>query len=182
MFLEIYAGYVVQNHIFHRHSQIRKSDTDNKNAFTLFCNMTYLTEKTKFFPRTWRSIVNIDKTNKDQTGPKAAWPNRLYAYYTLSYLVVFYEIRKIFKMAPAIWWVMALLWGTASYSILHHFIDRGREINPTFIWYMCSLIWFMFGFAGIFSSLIKRTTHLIPNKLFIAVFPPLLLHFLFFSI
>jgi hypothetical protein len=49
------------------------------------------------------------------------------------------------------------------------------------LWFLFSLLWAQFGVAVAFRALAKRNFRLVADKLFMAVFPPLVLHFSIFS-
>ncbi len=83
---------------------------------------------------------------------------------------------------PIIWWIMAGVWGVASYAILDNYIQIGSPEHLNQIWFLCSLIWAQFGLAGAFAAMGRRQLKQAFDRLFIAVFPPLLLHLIVFSL
>ena len=78
------------------------------------------------------------------------------------------------------WVVGALAWGGLSLILLDEYRNHGDSRYLTEIWFLLSLLWVEFPFAGIFSCLRQgRYQRLLP-LLGIALLPPALLHFTFF--
>jgi hypothetical protein len=125
--------------------------------------------------------MKTDNTNNSLSLTVSHLSKRFYAYYTYIYLVTAYNIRKVSKMAPRIWWFMATLWGGASYAILTQ--TPGMENPDSFqtLWFLCSLIWAMFALAGAFSSLVKREMKQVADRVIMSMLPPLLLHVIIFA-
>jgi hypothetical protein len=74
------------------------------------------------------------------------------------------------------WAIGALVWGLLSLTIINeHFrVSGGSDWQE--IWFLCSLIWFQFGFARLFSTLLKKQYHLLKDQLFMALLPPVVLY------
>lgn len=118
---------------------------------------------------------------------KITWQSRLYALYTYAYLTVVYylsklSLRRVGMNASPVWWFSATLWGGVSYLIISDYLRYGNANDLNQIWLLCSLLWAQFGLAGAFSALTKGEMNRVPDYLFQAVFPPLLLHFILSSI
>jgi len=74
----------------------------------------------------------------------------------------------------------ALVWGVLSLTIL---LEYRRQPNPQYlqeIWFLMSLLWLEFGFAGIFHCLRHGLRRRLGKMLLVSFLPPLILHFLVF--
>ncbi|MBF0195145.1 MAG: hypothetical protein HQL71_11350 [Magnetococcales bacterium] len=103
-------------------------------------------------------------------------------------LAIYYRIlgrnalKDIFSKGAPIWWILAVCWGVASFSVISNYYQT--KASPEYVnelWFLFSLLWAQFGLAVAFRALVKRNFRLLADKLFMAVFPPLVLHFSLFS-
>ena len=122
------------------------------------------------------------QTEKNPPLHKITWINRVNGLCFYGYLVVMYHFKKIVLKASPVWWLSATVWSVVSYIIISDYMRHGDAANVNHIWFLCSILWAQFGLASAFSSLMKNETDRIPGCLFRAVFPPLLLHLILFSI
>ncbi len=89
--------------------------------------------------------------------------------------------RRVGMLIAPFWWVFAAVWVLASYSIIVEYAKYGDPKYFHELWFVCSLFWAQFGFALIFSALLKTQKERVYDLLFLMLFPPLLLHFILFS-
>jgi hypothetical protein len=84
--------------------------------------------------------------------------------------------RRAVSFGP--WSIAALIWGLFSYVIINeHFrISDGSHWQE--LWFLCSLVWFQFGFAMVLISIFRKQFFLIKDQLLVALLPPVLLYFL----
>ncbi len=75
-----------------------------------------------------------------------------------------------------VWVVSAMLWLAFSTAVLDVHIDLSGGSHWEEMWFLQSLLWFQFGFAGLFQTLLKRRFHQIRDRLLIALAPPVLLY------
>ena len=78
------------------------------------------------------------------------------------------------------WMVGALVWGILSLTIL---LAYKRQPDPRYlheIWFLVTLLWLEFGFAGIFHCLRHGPRARLGKMLLVSLLPPLILHFLVF--
>lgn len=80
--------------------------------------------------------------------------------------------------ASPIWWFSATLWSVCSYILIADYLSYGDPAYKQDLWIAFSLLWGQFGFARLFSSILKRQSHQIPDRVFQAFFPPLFLRFM----
>lgn len=126
--------------------------------------------------------MRMNEIKRDATTTKGRWFARMNDLYTRGYLLTRFHLRELFAIAPAMWWIMAAIWGGLSLVLLSHYAHYSRLVNPTFVWYLCSLFWLLFGFAGVFSVITQGKKRVIMDRVFMALLPPLLLHVVFFSV
>ena len=82
-------------------------------------------------------------------------------------------------MFPTTPWIIgAVTWGLASAILLGHHLRQGSPTHWVELWFLFSLLWFQFGFAGLFSDLIKRRYGRIRERILVALAPPVLLYLL----
>ena len=74
------------------------------------------------------------------------------------------------------WIVGALLWLALSLAVLNAHIVHSGGSHWEEMWFFMSLLWFQFGFAGLFNTLLKRRHHQILDRLLIALTPPVLFY------
>ena len=122
------------------------------------------------------------ETEKKPPIHKITMINRLKGICFYACLTILYHLRKIGRNASPVWWFAATIWGLVSYVIISDYLRYGDMANLSQIYLLCSLLWALFGFGAVFSSLMKNEIKRIPGCLFRAVFPPLVLHFVLFSI
>ncbi|MBF0382221.1 MAG: hypothetical protein HQL69_14450 [Magnetococcales bacterium] len=122
------------------------------------------------------------ETNSKKNLAKPSWVEKgiaLKIYYRILLVNAFKDIAA--KGTP-IWWVLAICWGVASFSVISHYYQT--QASPQYmneLWFFFSLLWAQFGLAVAFGALAKRNFRLLADKLFMAVFPPLVLHFSIFT-
>ena len=78
------------------------------------------------------------------------------------------------------WIAGALVWGILSRVVL---LEYQRQPNPRYlheIWFLVTLLWLEFGFAGIFHCLRHGLRVRLGNMLLVSLLPPLILYFLVF--
>ena len=75
-----------------------------------------------------------------------------------------------------VWIIAALLWLALSIAILGAHITVSGGSHWEEMWFLQSLLWFQFGFAGLFQTLFKRRYYQIRDRLLIALTPPVLLY------
>ena len=74
------------------------------------------------------------------------------------------------------WILGAFVWGVISLvTILEHF-RYGAGVYWQEFWFLCSLLWFQFGFAAVFNAMLKGRLHKINDRVLIAIGPPVVLY------
>lgn len=74
------------------------------------------------------------------------------------------------------WLVGALVWGGLSILIINEHFRVSGGSNWQEMWFICSLLWFQFGFARVIVSLMRREFYLVKDQLLIALIPPVILY------
>ena len=84
------------------------------------------------------------------------------------------------------WIVGGIVWGAVSLTVISAFVQHGTG-KSTFqpgsgeswlpMWFLCSLVWFQFGFAALFNALLRQRFSHIRDQILTALAPPVLLHF-----
>ena len=76
-------------------------------------------------------------------------------------------------------WVLgALVWFFVSYAVLSEY-QKSRPPGPGYqreLWFLLSLLWLQFGFAGIFQAVKRGRAYQIIAFVLLAILPPLLLY------
>ncbi|MBF0447288.1 MAG: hypothetical protein HQL67_03720 [Magnetococcales bacterium] len=126
--------------------------------------------------------MNLSDSDRKRTVVKPQW------YQHISALAIYYRIlgvnavEKVAAKGTPLWWILALCWGGLSFVVLSNYYQS--QTNPIYmneLWFLLSLLWAQFGFAVAFGALANRNIPLLIDKLFMAVFPPLILHFAIFT-
>ncbi|MBF0194884.1 MAG: hypothetical protein HQL71_10005 [Magnetococcales bacterium] len=76
------------------------------------------------------------------------------------------------------WFIGALVWGVISLIIINEHFRVSGGSNWQEIWFLCSLIWFQFGFGRIMVSLFRKQNKFLREQLLIALLPPVALYIL----
>ena len=76
------------------------------------------------------------------------------------------------------WMLGALVWAFLSAMVVLEYVDQDEPEYLTQIWFILSLLWWQFCFAGIFSAVRRHQRRRLPGLLLLSLLPPLLLHFL----
>ena len=74
------------------------------------------------------------------------------------------------------WIIGALIWGLISVIIILEHFRHGAGVYWQEFWFLCSLLWFQFGFAAVFNDMLKGCPHKINDRVFIAIGPPVALY------
>ncbi|MBF0584491.1 MAG: hypothetical protein HQL80_09700 [Magnetococcales bacterium] len=99
----------------------------------------------------------------------------------LRYLFL-HGLREIGSLAPSHWWLAAMIWSMASYTLLQTLIHTHDLVVVHTVWMFCALGWAQFGMAAVFVALGKGDKELAYNRFLFTLLPPLTLHFVLFSI
>ncbi|MBF0357860.1 MAG: hypothetical protein HQL70_04575 [Magnetococcales bacterium] len=76
------------------------------------------------------------------------------------------------------WWIGAIIWGGFSLTIINEHFRVSGGSHWEEMWFLCSLIWFQFGFARVLVSLFRRQYSLLNEQLLVALMPPVVLYFI----
>ena len=77
-------------------------------------------------------------------------------------------------VGAVVWLVLAVVFFNNTIHLIHADHIKG-------MWYLISLIWGLFGFAGALSAAIRGGVSRVPGFLLITLIPPLVLHFVLFT-
>ncbi len=80
------------------------------------------------------------------------------------------------------WIIGALAWECLSLAVIGAYLGQGDTEQLNQIWFLMTLLWLEFGFAGTFHALKRRGPRALPHLLPVILLPPLLLHFIIFLI
>ena len=78
------------------------------------------------------------------------------------------------------WILGALVWGTLSLIILLEYREQPDPRYLNELWFLVSLLWLEFGFAGLFHCLRHGLRARLGRMLLVSLLPPLVLHLLIF--
>ena len=76
------------------------------------------------------------------------------------------------------WLLGALAWAFLSLAILLDYGGQGEAEHLAQLWFVLSLLWWQFCFAGIFSALRHNERRRVPGLLLVSLMPPALLYLL----
>ncbi|MBF0383054.1 MAG: hypothetical protein HQL69_18690 [Magnetococcales bacterium] len=126
--------------------------------------------------------MESSETNSKKITTKPGWQTYIIALTIYFRILGRNALKDIISKGTPIWWILAFCWGVASFTLLSNYYHS--QANPQYmneLWFLFSLLWAQFGVAVAFGALAKRNFRLVADKLFMAVFPPLVLHFSIFS-
>ena len=78
------------------------------------------------------------------------------------------------------WILGAVVWGTLSLVVLLQYREQPDPRYLHELWFLVSLLWLEFGFAGIFHCLRHGLRRRIGKMVLVSLLPPLVLHLLVF--
>ena len=80
------------------------------------------------------------------------------------------------------WIFGALAWMCISLVIIIEYLNMGESKYLNQLWFLLSLLWLEFGFAGLFSSVVKRKGEHLAVLVMLTLIPPSALYLLMFII
>ena len=125
--------------------------------------------------------MDFSETKPKKTVGKPEWQARLIGVLTYLRIMVQIAFQNIAANGTPLWWIGAACWGVASFAVLSNYQTFGDSEYVNELWFLFSLLWAQFGVAVALGALVKRNFRLLANRLFMATFPPLLLHLSLFS-
>ena len=85
-------------------------------------------------------------------------------------------VQRLRNLRP--WLLGALAWTFLSLTVILDYAEQGEPEHLVPLWFVLSLLWWQFCFAGIFSALRHSQHRRLPGLLAISLIPPALLHLL----
>jgi 4-amino-4-deoxy-L-arabinose transferase-like glycosyltransferase len=76
------------------------------------------------------------------------------------------------------WILGAIGWGCVSLIVMLDYIGRDEPQYVTELWFILSLLWWEFGFAGIFSAIRHEERHRVLGLVLVSLLPPAALYLL----
>ncbi|MBF0382890.1 MAG: hypothetical protein HQL69_17855 [Magnetococcales bacterium] len=125
--------------------------------------------------------MDFSDTDPKKIVAKPDWQTRSIAVLTYLKIVTLIAFRNIAANGTPLWWIGAVCWGGASFVILSNYQSLGNTEYLNEMWFLFSLLWAQFGVAVALGALFKKNFRLLADRLFMAAFPPLLLHFSLFA-